>query len=103
MNKTISFDNPKDFLTHLKLSMENFNKLSEAELQSLLMGSISALEQLWTAQNFLASRLMSSVDCLNSPDSDWAEKLHQLYTILECGAVSLEEMREILKREVCGS
>ena len=101
MNKTISFDNPKDFLNHLKLSMEKFEQMSELELKSLLMGSISALEQLWTAQNFLSSRLLESVDCLNDGNTTWGEKLAALYTILECGQATPEEMMSILRREVC--
>lgn len=101
MNKTISFENPNDFLQHIKQSMENFNSLSDSEKRSLLMGSISAIEQLWTAQNFLSNRMMQTVACLNNGETSWGEKLAGLYTILECGQVTEGEMTAILKSEIC--
>ncbi len=97
------FDNPNDFLTHLKSTLENEPALTRDELVSLLKGSISALEQLWTSQNILVGKMAETVDCLNSYDDSWGHKLAQLYTVLECGQVTPDEMNAILKQEVCGS
>ena len=103
MNKVLMFDNPNDFLTHLKNSLEKENTLSQTELISLLKGSMSALEQLWTSQNILVTKMAETVDCLNRHDESWGHKLAQLYTVLECGQVAPDEMEQILRDEVCKS
>ncbi len=97
------FDNPNDFLNHLKSALENEPTLTQTDLLTLLRGSVSALEQLWTSQNILVGKLAETVDCLNSYDETWGHKLAKLYTVLECGQVTPNEMNEILKQEVCGS
>jgi hypothetical protein len=102
MNKVLMFDNPKDFLQHLKKALDNEGKLTKDDLVTLLKGSVSALEQLWTSQNILVGKLAETVDCLNSYDETWGHKLAKLYTVLECGQVTTEEMNKILQKEVCG-
>ena len=95
------FDNPNDFLKHLKSALENEKSLTSDELVILLKGSVSALEQLWTTQNILVGKMAETVDCLNSYDTSWGAKLARLYTVLECGQVTVEEMDAILKQEIC--
>ncbi len=97
------FDNPRDFLNHLKSALEKEKALSHADLIVLLKGSISALEQLWASQNVLVNKMAETVDCLNRHDDSWGHKLAQLYTVLECGQVTPQEMEQILKEEVCKS
>ena len=74
MNKVLMFDNPNDFLTHLKNSLEKENTLSQTELISLLKGSVSALEQLWTSQNILVTKMAETVEDFDLRNSLWQMK-----------------------------
>ena len=100
MTQPIRFDNPKDFVLHLKDRIRVANTIGPAEAQSLLEGSAQALEQILKANQLYTERLVQAVDCLNTAHDTWGHALARLYEIFECGQVTPEEMNEILRQEL---
>ena len=99
MNNFLMFDNPKDFLSHLK--DKDIEKLSNLEMQKLLAASASALEQTINSQNLMIDRMVKTVNCLNNYHETWGHKLAELYSILECGQITPDDMNNVLIEEVC--
>lgn len=100
MTQSITFDNPKDFVEHLTARIQKADELSSVEARQLLEGSVTALEQVLSANRVYTERLVQAVDCLNTAHPTWGHALARLYEIFECGQVTPEEMNEILRQEV---
>lgn len=97
----LTFDNPKEFLDHLKKRTTQ-GSLSQSESLSLLSASITALDNVLEGNRLFTAKLVQAVDCLNTAHNTWGHMLSELYKVLDCGQVSPEEMNEILAREICG-
>lgn len=99
MSNFLMFDNPKDFLLHLK--DKDVENLSNTEMKKLIQASASALEQTISSQNLMIERLVKTVNCLNNYHESWGHKLSELYSILECGQITPEDMNAVLIEEIC--
>lgn len=93
------FDNPKDFLLHLK--NKDVENLSNVEMKKLIQASADALEQTLGSQALMIERLVKTVKCLNNHHDSWGHKLSELYSTLECGQITPEDMNAVLIEEIC--
>ena len=101
MNQSLSFTNPEEFTSYLRAQLETGQPLSADGSRVLLEGCVQALDQVLDANRLYVSRLIASVNCLNSAQPSWGHMLSELYTIFECGMATPEEMNQILRDEVC--
>jgi len=100
-NMNTIFHDPRKFLEHLEASLGAKDNLTEAHQTQLLHGCLHTLRYMLDSQNVLTERMVKTLDVLNAPHETWGHKLSELYTLLEAGAVTPEEMNAILVREVC--
>lgn len=101
MNNFLMFDNPNEFLLHLKEKLNDFDNLPNDDAKQLIAGSISAIEQIIASQNILVTKIANTISCLNYPHETWGHMLSELYATLECGQITPEDMNKVLVEEIC--
>lgn len=97
-----TFDDPQQFLTHLESKLSQMHEQTDLVKINLLHGSAHAIRYLIESQSVLSTKFYELSDVLNQADTSWAHKLAAIYEIMEAGQVSVEQMQEILEKEICG-
>jgi hypothetical protein len=99
----ITFENPQEFFQHLQSSLADLANMSEQNKDNLLHGSMHALSYLLESQNHLSAIIYQVMDSLSKDQPSWGHRLAEVYTVLNAGQITPEEMNQLLKEEVCGS
>jgi hypothetical protein len=94
------FEDPVSFLEHLQKHIPQLSSTPPDAKDHLLQASAHALQQMIDNQNQLANRIYQLVDCLNSADLSWGQRLSQVYEILGAGQVDPQTFEDILKKEL---
>lgn len=95
------FENPQQFYHHLESRINNYDSLTDEVKKSLLLGCLHSIRYLLESQNLLSEKIYQLVDVLNDHQENWGYKLSLIYSILEAGQVTAQEMNQILIQEIC--
>lgn len=96
-----TFEHPEQFLIHLESKLKDLHTESDMTKVNLLHASAHAIRYLIESQHVLSTKFYELSDVLNQADASWAHKLVAIYTIMEAGVVTPEQMHAILMQEVC--
>lgn len=100
---TKTFHDPRQFLNHLESALSADRNLRAEDANTLLHGCMHTIRYLIDSQNALSNRIVAVADVLASNQESWGHKLAEIYTVMEAGDVTPEQMNAILKKEVCGA
>ena len=98
----LTFENPQEFFQHLQSRLADLDSLSDETKNNLLHGSMHAISYLIESQSLLSGKLYQVMDVLAKDQPSWGHRLSEVYTVLQAGQITAEDMQKLLKEEICG-